>query len=314
MAAMRAIYRALGASNLVATYLLNEEGLDSCEELSELVDEGCIQLCKTIRNPGGNAPGHIVSNRVQMRLTQAAQYCRMQMRVSRPLVPANIRPGVVLQTAQLQLEQEDKHRNDDALFFPLENKSVKDHMFQTQTDKWVEQLDNRRNSQKVPVSYVLRPNLLVVPHADDPVNNYTTHLKECVARMQIIQAGCEGEPLADLEKDKATNWTTQANVDNGDAYDMHEKSFMSTRYWIHVTKTIQVRRDGRAALAAMKEGVLGPDAQDARSRKNKVGMEKTYYYGEKVHSNWGTYVLKRTEIHNVQETLALESPERFSAF
>ena len=48
--------------------------------------------------------------------------------------------------------------------------------------------------------------------------------------------------------------------------------------------------------------------------KHKVKMQKRFYYDEKVHSNWDTYVLKRTEIRNVQETLALKDPMCFSEF
>lgn len=74
----------------------------------------------------------------------------------------------------------------DALFFPLENKALKDHMFHTHTEKWVEQLDNRHNPQKALISYVMRKNFLAMPGAGDPVINYITHDNKCVARMWII--------------------------------------------------------------------------------------------------------------------------------
>ena len=142
--------------------------------------------------------GHLALNKIQRRLTQAAHYCLMQIRVNRPLLPAVIRSGAVLQTAQLQLELKDKHR-DGRIVLPAWNKALKDHMFHTHTEKWVEQLDNRHNPQKALISYVMRKNFLAMPDACDPVINYITHDNKCVTRMRIIKAGREGGLLADLE-------------------------------------------------------------------------------------------------------------------
>ena len=236
---MRAMYAALGCSADVATALTVDEGLDSCEELAELDESDVRQLCKTIRNPGGGQQGHTVSNRAVCYLTQAAMHCRMMVRVNRPLVPADIRPlAGMLATAHSQLELEDKHKNDDALFMPLENKGLKDHLFSTQMEKWIERLDSRRNAQRVPISYVCRPDLLVVAHADDPVTNYTSHDQQVRLRMRIILNGREGEPAAELESNKAANWTAQANGDNHSVFDLGELCFLNTRYWIFIGKVI----------------------------------------------------------------------------
>ena len=48
---------------------------------------------------------------------------------------ATIRLGEKLTTAHAHLELETKHINDDALFTPLENKGLKDHMFSTYMNK-----------------------------------------------------------------------------------------------------------------------------------------------------------------------------------
>ena len=212
---MQAMYQALGFSNQVATALTDDEGLDSYLELAELDhDDEVLQLCKTTRNPGGGQDGHTVLNRAERRLMNAAFLCKMMVRVGRPIAPATICPGVLLTTAQVQLELEDKHKNDDALFTLLDPKRTKEYLFSTIAEKWIERLGCRRNPQKIPISYVMRENLAVTPHADDPAIGYSTHDKEVIACMRIIEVGREGQPAAEPESNKAANWTAQASLDN----------------------------------------------------------------------------------------------------
>ena len=142
----------------------------------------------------------------------AAFLCKMMVRVGRPLAPATIRPGVLLTTAQVQLELEDKHKNDDALFTLLDPKRTKEYLFSTIAEKWIERLECRCNPQKIPISYVMRENLAVTPHADDPAAGYSTHNEEVIARIRIIEVGREAEPAEELENDKAANWMAQANL------------------------------------------------------------------------------------------------------
>ena len=311
---MRTMYQAIGFSGNVATSLTDDEGLDSPEELAELdhVDE-VRQLCKTMRNPGGGQNGHTVSNRAERRLGNAAFLCKMMVRVGRPIAPANIRPGVLLTTAQVQLDLEGKHKNDDALFTPLDPKTTKDYLFTTIAEKWIERLGSIRNPQKIPISYLMRDDLAVTPAADDPPENYINHDEEVIARMRIIQVGREAQPAGELESDKAANWTAQANLDNKNCFDMGEITFGSIpSFWVHVTKNIQRKRDGRAMLKAMMAGVLGPDARDARQRHNKRRYDALQYRGERQHTGWREYVMKLLECHQVQDTLATEDKDRFS--
>ena len=147
----------------------------------------------------------MVSNRAERRLTNAAFLCKMHVRVDHPIAPATIRPGIVLTTAQVQLNLEEKHKNDDALLTPLDPKTTKDYLFTTIAEKWIERLGSIRNPQKIPISYVMRDDLAVTQAADDPPENYSTHDEEVIARMRIIQVGRENEPAEDLENDKVAN-------------------------------------------------------------------------------------------------------------
>ena len=88
-----------------------------------------------------------------------------------------------------------------------------------------------------------------------------------------MHAGQEGRAVEELEKDKKLWWTPQAILDNNTVFDKGEVFFGKTLYWAQIGKTIQKNRDGRAMLAAMILGGLGPDALDARHRANTRTME-----------------------------------------
>ena len=130
----------------------------------------------------------------------------------------------------------------------------------------------------------MRENLAVTPHADDPAAGYSTHDEEVITRMRIIEVGREAQPAAELESNKSANWMAQANLDNKSCYDMGKITFGGTSFWVYVSKDIQRKQDGRAMLAAMKAGVLGPDARDARCRHNKRRYNGIVYRGEKQHT------------------------------
>ena len=276
--AMRTMYEALGCSPQVADYLYDEEGLEDLEDLAELDPVDVRHLCKNVRNPGGGGAGHPVSNKATRQLIHASQYCKMQMRVGRPLLAANVRPGAALERAKVQLDLEQNHREDDSLFRPLQDKNLKDHTFSSFFSKWKETLGGVRNSRNISVQYVTRKNVIPPPIAEDPATNYNSHDEEVVARHRIVMVGQEGRDASEFETHKRECWTPQAILDNKIVYDKGELSFGKTRYWSHVNKTTQKNRDGRAMLAAIELGVLGPDALDARFRSNKRTMEHLTYH------------------------------------
>ena len=72
---MRALYQALGCSEDVANFLIDEEGLEDCKDLAELDPTDVRQLCKNVRNPGVGEVGHTVSNKATRRLIRAPHHC-----------------------------------------------------------------------------------------------------------------------------------------------------------------------------------------------------------------------------------------------
>ena len=74
---MGAMYVALGCSGAIADYLIDDEELETCEDLAEMHPEDVRQLSKSVRNPGGGDNGHAVSNKATRRLIHASHFFRM---------------------------------------------------------------------------------------------------------------------------------------------------------------------------------------------------------------------------------------------
>lgn len=65
LVALRAAFVRLGFTPQAAIALVDEQGLDSLDEIKRLDDNGVSELCKTIRRPGGtiaNDAGAQVAN------------------------------------------------------------------------------------------------------------------------------------------------------------------------------------------------------------------------------------------------------------
>ena len=105
-AAMSAMYQRLGFSPEAAGLLVDDQGMDTLEELSILEDEECDSLCKLLRRPGCTIPnpnvavadaparipnpGLVVPMRAVTNLKLACYFVRHQERTSRILAPGNV--------------------------------------------------------------------------------------------------------------------------------------------------------------------------------------------------------------------------------
>ena len=99
-AVIRAVYGRLGFTNAAATAIIDQQDIDSVEELELLSDEEIESLCKALRRPGGTVanpntgnpgapaqipnPGNNVSLRAETNLKLAGYFLRHRTRVSRP--------------------------------------------------------------------------------------------------------------------------------------------------------------------------------------------------------------------------------------
>ena len=97
-ASIRAIYTCCGLSEITATAIVNEQGIDTLEEIRFLKDSEIDSLCKVVRRPVGTVagigagpnvtnPGTPVPLHAKNTLKLAAYWLRQQEKFSRDVVP-----------------------------------------------------------------------------------------------------------------------------------------------------------------------------------------------------------------------------------
>ena len=87
---MNAMFRRLRFTAAAATALVDEQNLDTLEEIRNLTNDEVSTLCKIIRRPGGFNAGIPISFVAETNLKQACYYIYHQSRVSRPMVPGGV--------------------------------------------------------------------------------------------------------------------------------------------------------------------------------------------------------------------------------
>ena len=103
---MSVIYQLLGFSLEAADLLVDDQDMDTLEELSILTDDECESLCKLVRHPGGTIPnrnmavagsparipdpGLVVPMSTVTNLNLAYYYVCHLERISRVLAPVNV--------------------------------------------------------------------------------------------------------------------------------------------------------------------------------------------------------------------------------
>ena len=120
-AAMSSMYQRLGFSLEAAGLLVDDQGMDTLEELSILTDEECDSLCKLVRRPGGTIPnpnvavadaparipnpGLVVPMMAVTNLKLACYFACRQERTSRVLAPGNVTLANVRNLRALRLTE-----------------------------------------------------------------------------------------------------------------------------------------------------------------------------------------------------------------
>jgi ribosomal protein S13 len=295
-AVMRAAMTRIGFTEAAAQALVEEQGIDSLEEVKLLTDDEIESLCRVIRRPGGNLPpvagalpgavpvpnpGVPVNQRAEGHLKLLAFYLRHQARVSRNVTVPDITLEAIRSVRELR-EFESTYKKPDDL--PTIN--AKDW------PKTMEAIDEHLRSvlgeRKIPLAYVVRKDEEV---AADGIT-YPTIQDEMIARAPhytISEAGVRTyDPIYLANREKV--WEIISRI-------TREHSS-----WTYV-KPAQRTRDGRMAYNGLYQHYLGPNNVDNMATMAEDKLKTTVYNGEQRRWDFEKYVNVHKQQHSIMEGL-----------
>ena len=290
-AQLRTAYGRLGFTQQVAATIVDDQGINSMEELAYLDDTSVEQLCKVIRRPGGTVnapdgtvvpnPGMPISLRAENNLKLAAYMARHRLhRISRSIVAADITLENVRKMIPLQ-DHELFHEN------PEPDMKIDDKDWPTTFANLDEILINTLGEEEIPLFYVVRQNQVVTPEAGDPETNYRSASAEMIGRAPHGENG--------------NNPMFQAN--NGKVMDIISKIFRDTISWTYVKGFVK-DRDGRGAYWSAKGHYLGPNSINDQAGTAEKQLDQLSYNGESKRWNFEKYATAHKKLHLILSGLA----------
>lgn len=296
-ASIRTMLERMGFTPDAATLITGDQGIDSVDELRTLDDDKASNLCRVLRRPGGtNAagvadPGTKVSARAEDNLKLAVYYVKHQDRVSRNVNVGSITLAAVRKLVK-QRETENSHTDPDT-------PAIDSKDWPKTIEAVEEYLRQFRGINGVPLSYVVRKDLIPTTAANDPSTNYSTLDEEMIARAPILEAGAAGT-LDDLEKNGP--FVDTYMTDRTTAWDKLAVLFQNHASWTYA-KPARRTRNGRLGFYGVFNHYLGPNNVDHMASKAERRLRDTAYHGEKRHWNFEKYVTVHKEQHHILHSL-----------
>ena len=165
--------------------MVDEQTIDSLEEVCNLNDSEVSNLCKALRKPGGtiqgpnNAlipdPGVRVSLIAENNLKLACYYLRHLQRISRTVTINQVTLDRVRALKELK-EAEEAHQD------PNESPKVDMSNMTNTMETIFECLHGFQGITKIPLAYLVRPDPDLLPEAADPPENYSGPEEEMIYR------------------------------------------------------------------------------------------------------------------------------------
>ncbi|KAI2510107.1 hypothetical protein MHU86_4274 [Fragilaria crotonensis] len=289
----------IGFSEQAAQAIVEEQGIDTLEEVLLLSDEEIESLCKVIRRPGGMIPaaepgappvanpGVNVTQRAEGHLKLMAFYLRHQARVSRVVLAPQITLNSIRMVRDLrELESTYKAPTDTSL--PTIN--AKDWPKTMETIE--EYLRSYLGERKIPLAYVVRKTVEVPDAANDPSINYPTIQDEMIARA----------PHFSVDGDNVRTPDPIYLVNREKVWDIISKITREHSCWTYV-KPAQRTRDGRMAFQGLYQHFLGPNNVDNMATLAEDKLKNTVYNGEQRRWDFEKYVNVHKQQHSIMEGL-----------
>ena len=296
---LRAMYLRIGFTNGADGNIVDVQGIDSVRELGYLNDEDVINLCKTIRRPGGHLPnpayvaggnmaatipytGIMVSQRAETNMQLASYTVRHYHRISRAVTVNTMNPTSIRRLRELKIK-EDKREGS-----PPSAPTIDPKNWPKTIDAIQDYFSCILGETKAPLAYIIRDDAAVKPEADDIPANYDTPENEMIARMPHQDNA--GADLPTYIHDRSKVWQTMAEICRDD------------KCWTYV-KPFQRSRDGRGAFQALHTHYLGANHVNNMASIAEAKLAQAKYFGEKRRYNFESYITSLTEQFQILNTL-----------
>lgn len=298
-AALRTALNRIGFTNPAAAYLVNIDGqnLTALEAFRDLKDSNIDDLVKAVRKPGGMTtdaagndipnPGYPVSVGAANNLKLMCYFLRYKQKTSRAVTAAEITVDAV---NALSNRRDWEKEHDDPK--PPELKFGKN---------WTRTIDIIENylreclgTTNIPLSYVIRDEVIPKADADDPAAGYPDITDEMAARAPHVN-----NPNA-IQAD----WEYQQyyRTDNVTVYNKIVELTRDHDCWTYV-KDAQKTRNGRKAFHNLKTHYLGRHNIDNLATSAEKKLATTSYSGEGRNWNFEKYVTTHVAQHSILEDL-----------
>lgn len=286
LVALRAAFVRLGFTPQAAIALVDEQGLDSLDEIKRLDDNGVSELCKTIRCPGGTIandagaqvanPGIAVSHKSLKNMQLLSFWLKHMERISRPATSADITPEAVESLRQLR----EREKN----FVKPTDKPKINHKDWFKTMEAIkEYLAQCPGLTKIPLAYVVRDDVEVPAHASDPQTAYTSHQHEMIRR--------------------APHGTDTFKEDRELVFIMLRDICENDPAYVYMKPAVEPR-NGRMAYRLLYDHYLGQSAVDQLITKAETKLNTLAYTGKDTRRwTFETFVSQHKEQHALIDTL-----------
>ena len=287
-AAIRTALGRIGFSVEARNAIVNEQEINTLEELRLLDDDAVSSLCRVVRRPGGHIVnqagnniadyGIKVSMRAETNLKLACYWLRHKERVSRDVAAADFTLDNVRSITQLRVSEE-AHEDPEP---PTVN--IKD---------WAKTFDALKDYFRsclgetgIPLAYVIRESDAIVA---DPADGYDTVTDEMIARAPHVTAN--GDPSPIYLNDRRKVWDKFRDI----CHDIPE-------CWTYI-KSAARAKNGRAGYEQLYDHYLGPNNVDNQASIAESRLQKTFYQGEKKRWNFEKFVRLHVDQHSILDGL-----------
>lgn len=297
-AVMRATLTRIGFSEAAAQAIVEDQGIDSLDEIRLMTDIEIESLCNIVRRPGGTIPaiggapgaaaiqnpGVSVNQRAEGHLKLLSFYLRHQARVSRTVTAVDITLETIRSVRDLR-EFESTYKA------PTETPTINAKDWPKTMESIEEYLRSYLGERKIPLAYVIRKTD-AVPDDDVGGTIYPTIQDEMIARAPHYTLNAANMRIPD-----PTYLVNREKV-----WDIISKITREHSCWTYV-KPAQRTRDGRMAFLSLYQHFLGPNNVDNMATLAEDKLKNTVYNGEQRRWDFERYVNVHKQQHSIMEGL-----------